>query len=53
MEIYHLTSAQDNLTGDYQQVGYMRLKEAASRMTQVWLLALITTVAGTIRRRSA
>lgn len=45
METYHLTYAQDNVTGEYRQVDYMRIEDQASRMTQFWLLALITCVA--------
>lgn len=45
METYHLTSAQDNVTGEYRQVGYMRFEDEASRIMQFWLWALITAVA--------
>ena len=46
MEPYHLTSAQDNVTGEYQQVGYMRMEDEVSRMMQFWLWVFITAAAG-------
>lgn len=46
METYHLTSAQDNLTGQYRQVGYMKNKEEASRFLQFWFWVVITAAAG-------
>lgn len=42
MEIYHLTSAQDNVTGEYRQVGYMKMKDEATKMMQFWLWVIIT-----------
>lgn len=42
METYRLAAAQDNLTGDYRQVGYISVENVASRIGQVWLLAFIT-----------
>ncbi len=44
METYRLTSAQDNGTGDYRQVGYVRTEDQASRMAQIWFLVFITVV---------
>jgi hypothetical protein len=46
METYFLTSAQDNVTGEYRQVDYMRVEDEASRMAQIWLLVFIGSVAG-------
>ena len=45
METYHLTSAQDNVTGEYQQVDYIKVQDEASRMMQFWFLAFITCAA--------
>lgn len=45
MKTYHLTSAQDNVTGEYQQVKYVKVEDEASRMNQIWLLLFIGTVA--------
>lgn len=45
METYHLTSAQDNVTGEYRQVGYMRFEDEASRIMQFWLWVFITAAA--------
>lgn len=45
METYHLTLAQDNRTGEYQQVDYVRVEGEASRMNQIWLLGFIVSVA--------
>lgn len=45
MDTYHLTSAQDNATGEYRQVGYMRLENEVSKMMQFWLWVFITTAA--------
>jgi hypothetical protein len=45
METYHLTSAQDNATGEYRQVGYMKMDDVASRVMQFWLLAFIVAAA--------
>lgn len=44
METYHLTSAQDNVTGEYRQVDYIRVEDEASRMNQIWLLGFIVVV---------
>jgi hypothetical protein len=44
MDTYYLTSAQDNLTGEYRQVDYMRVEEEASRMNQIWLLGFVVTM---------
>jgi hypothetical protein len=44
METYHLASAQDNLTGEYRQVGYMSVEDDASRMNQVWSMAFLVAV---------
>ncbi len=41
METYRLTAAQDNLTGDYRQVGYISVEGVATQITQIALLALI------------
>jgi hypothetical protein len=46
METYRLTSAQDNVTGEYRQVGYMRMEDEASRFMQFWLWVFITAAAG-------
>jgi len=46
METYRLTSAQDNVTGEYRQVGYMRMENEVSRMMQFWLWVFITAAAG-------
>ena len=46
METYHLASAQDNVTGEYQQVGYMRMEDEVSRIMQFWLWVVITAAAG-------
>ena len=46
METYYLTSAQDNVTGEYRQVNYVKVEEEASRMNQIWLLAFVVSVAG-------
>ena len=45
METYHLTSAQDNVTGEYQQVGYMSFEDEAARIKQLWLWVFITIMA--------
>jgi membrane protein YdbS with pleckstrin-like domain len=45
METYHLTSAQDTVTGEYRQVGYMRMEDEVSRMMQFWLWVFITAAA--------
>ncbi len=45
METFNLTSAQDNVTGEYRQVHYMRVQNAASLMTQFWLLVTVSCVA--------
>lgn len=45
MESYHLTSAQDGVTGEYRQVGYMRFEAEATRIMQLWLWVFITAVA--------
>lgn len=44
METYSLTSAQDNVTGEYRQVDYMRIEDEAARMNQIWLLGFIVVV---------
>jgi hypothetical protein len=41
METYNLTSAQDNVTGEYREVRYVRMGDIASRLTQIWLLGAI------------
>ena len=46
MQTYRLTSAQDNITGNYRQVGYISVEDVASRITQLGLLALITVGMG-------
>ena len=43
METYQLTSAQDNATGEYRQVGYMPFEHEARRIMQFWLWVFITT----------
>lgn len=45
METYHLASAQDNATGEYRQVGYMKMEDVTSRLMQFWLLAFIVGAA--------
>lgn len=45
METYHLTSGQDNVTGEFRLVGYMRMEDEVSKMMQFWLWAFITFVA--------
>jgi hypothetical protein len=44
METYHLTSAQDNVTGVYRQVAYIQVVDEAARMNQIWLLAFIVAI---------
>lgn len=44
METYRLTSAQDNATGEYRQVDYMRVEDEAARLNQIWLLGFIVAV---------
>ena len=44
METYYLTSAEDNVTGEYRQVDYVRVEDEASRMNQVWLLGFVVVV---------
>ncbi len=44
METYHLASAQDNVTGEYRQVGYVKFEDEASRIMQFWLWAFIAAV---------
>lgn len=46
METYYLTSAQDNVTGEYRQVNYVKVEDEASRMNQIWLLGFIVSMAG-------
>lgn len=46
METYSLTSAQDNVTGEYRQVEYMKVEDEAARMNQIWLLVFIASVVG-------
>ncbi len=46
METYRLTSAQDNLTGEYCQVGYIGVEGIASQFTQIGILAGVTGVMG-------
>ncbi|MGE5250848.1 MAG: DUF3267 domain-containing protein [Bacteroidota bacterium] len=41
MDTYHLNAAQDNLTGEYRQVGYVKVGEVASRLMQIWMLGAI------------
>lgn len=45
METYHLISAQDNATGEYRQVDYMRVEDEAARLNQIWLLGFVVAVA--------
>jgi hypothetical protein len=45
MDTYRLTAAQDNLTGDYRQVGYISVEGLATNITQIGVLAIITTAA--------
>lgn len=45
LETYHLTSAQDNLTGEFRQVGYMKFENEASRIMQFWFWAFIAIMA--------
>ncbi len=45
METYHLSSAQDSVTGEYRQMDYIRTQDAASRMTDFWLLVGVSCVA--------
>jgi hypothetical protein len=44
METHRLTSAQDNATGEYRQLDYVRTEDQASRMVQIWFLVFITFV---------
>lgn len=44
MDTYYLTSAQDNVTGEYRQVDYMRVEDEASRMNQIWLLGFVVAM---------
>lgn len=46
METYRLTAAQDNRTGNYSQVGYIRVQDVATWIMQLPFLALITGVMG-------
>lgn len=46
METYSLTSAQDNVRGQYRQVNYVKVEDEAARMNQIWLLAFVVSVAG-------
>ncbi len=46
MQTYHLTSAQDNFTGEFQQVGYLKFENEASRMMLFWFWAFIAAVVG-------
>ena len=42
MESYRLTSAQDNVTGEFRQVGYISVEGVAAWIWMFWLLAVIT-----------
>ncbi len=44
METYRLASAQDNVTGDYRQLDYVRTQDQASRMGHMWFLLILTGV---------
>lgn len=44
MKTYQLTSAQDNVTGEYRQVDYLKMEVEAVRMYQIWLLIFIVSV---------
>jgi hypothetical protein len=46
METYTLTSAQENLTGEYRQVAYINVEDDAARMNQIWMLLFIASMTG-------
>ncbi len=46
MDTYRLTSAQDNVTGEYRQVGYIGVEGIASQFTQIGILAGVTGLMG-------